>query len=175
MSDPYDAKIKGGKTLNDNLNNFEDQWLKNNLESYKEDLHTNYDIRNSIVHQKNKNSVAIRVDQYDLYHIHTHEPYMNLSIFTDLGLMNISFEHSDIRCALELNPDILITQFKTLSFDEIEQMMTYIQFTQTDLYANNLEPAPKFSVIKESPFYHKYLHVLVAIQYCLASIAELHI
>lgn len=161
--------------MSDKIINFEEQVLKNKLTAYADDLKTNYLIVKRKKQEKSETEVEMKIEQYDLFHMQTHEPYMELTIFSDFRLAGIKFAQSEVVCALTLDPNRSITKYQTISIDEVEKMISYIQFTKADLYSDTLESLPELSLIKESPFHEDYLHRLIAIQYSMISIAKLYV
>lgn len=161
--------------MSDKIISFEEQLLKNKLTAYADDLRTNYLIVKRKEPENSETEVEMKMEQYDLFHMQTHEPYMEWTVFPDLRLAGVKFAQSAVVCALTLDPNRSITKYQTISIDEIEEMISYIQFTKADLYSDTLESLPERSLIKESPFHKDYLHSLTAIQYCMISIAKLYV
>ena len=158
--------------LDDKIINFKEQRLKKMMEQYKEELQTHYVISKRIQKERNipKN---LYTDQYDLYHGKTGEPYMGLVVFPNLATLSITYTHSDIKCALVLEPNLSKAELTNISIEEVEERIQYIQLTENALYANDLEFMTPLSKVKESPLYEEYLCVLVDIQYGVVCIGEL--
>lgn len=161
--------------MNDKIIHLEEQLLKKKLKAYEEDLKTNYLIVKRKEEPKAEMEFEINMEQYDLFHMQTHESYMELTVFPDLGLVEVKFADSDITCALAFDASSSIIELENISIDETEKMISYIQFTETNIYADALEPLPELDQIKGSSFYEEYLRVLIAIKYCLFSIAKMYI
>ena len=160
------------KELDDKIINFKEQRLKKMMEQYKEELQTHYVISKRI-QEESDIPMELYTDQYDLYHGKTGEPYMGLVVFPNLATLSITYTHSDIKCALVLEPNLSKAELTNISIEEVEERIQYIQLTENALYANDLKLMTPLSKVKESPFYEEYLRVLVDVQYGVVCIGEL--
>ena len=160
------------KELDDKIINFKEQRLKKMMEQYKEELQTHYVISKRI-QEESDIPMELYTDQYDLYHGKTGEPYMGLVVFPNLATLSITYTHSDIKCALVLEPNLSKAELINISIEEVEERIQYIQLTENALYANDLELMTPLSKVKESPLYEEYLRALVDIQYGVVCIGEL--
>ena len=71
---------------------------------------------------------------------------------------------------MHFEKNITARKLKNISVDDVENMISYIQFTQTELYSNTLEEWPELSLIKKSKYYEKYQQILIEIEYFLNSV-----
>lgn len=86
---------------------------------------------------------------------------MALIVIPNLATLSITYTHSDIKCALVLEPNLSKAELTNISIEEVEERIQYIQLTENALYANDLELMTPLSKVKESPLYEEYLRVLV--------------
>ena len=93
-----------------------------------------------------------------------------MSIFPDLRLLRVPYANSEVICTLHFEKNITARKLKNISVDDVENMISYIQFTQTELYSNTLEEWPELSLIKKSKYYEKYQQILIEIEYFLNSV-----
>ena len=143
------------KELDDKIINFKEQRLKKMMEQYKEELQTHYVISKRI-QEESDIPMELYTDQYDLYHGKTCEPYMALIIIPKLATLSITYTHSDIKCALVLEPNLSKAELINISIEEVEDRIEYIQLAVNALYANDLEFMTPLSKVKESPHYEEY-------------------
>lgn len=78
-----------------------------------------------------------------------------MSIFPDLRLLRVRYANSEVICTLHFEKNITARKLKNISVDDVENMISYIQFTQTELYSNTLEDWSELSLIKKSEYYEK--------------------
>lgn len=159
--------------MSDNIIHLEEEMLKNKFKTYKEHLHTNYVIVKRKEQKQAAFEIEIKMQQYDLFHLQTHESYMVVSIFPGLKLLSVRYANSEVICTLHFEMNITARKQKNISVHDIENMISYIQFTQTELYSNTLEDWPELAFIKKSEYYEKYQQILIEIEYFLNSVAKL--
>lgn len=159
--------------MSDNIIHLEEEMLKNKFKTYKEHLHKNYVIVKRKEQKQAAFEIEIKMQQYDLFHLQTHESYMVVSIFPDLKLLSVRYANSEVICTLHFEMNITARKQKNITVHDIENMISYIQFTQTELYSNTLEDWPELAFIKKSEYYEKYQQILIEIEYFLNSVAKL--
>src|SRR5699024_4788398 len=93
------------------------------MEQYKEELQTHYVISKR-VQEESDIPMNLYTDQYDLYHGKTGEPYMGLVVFPNLATLSITYTHSDIKCALVLEPNLSKAELINISIEEVEEKNT---------------------------------------------------
>ena len=102
------------------------------MEQYKEELQTHYVISKRI-QEESDIPMELYTDQYDLYHGKTGEPYMALIVFPNLATLSITYTHSDIKCALVLDPNLSKAELMNISIEEVEERIQYIQLAENAL------------------------------------------
>lgn len=159
-------------TNNINMIFLENEQLRDDILTYKEDLQTNYYI---VKREKpegfNKDYANTNMQQFYLYKRETPICHLDVTIFPDLGFMEFSFLDSEAVCGMYIHPSMSTEAFETFSLDEIEKMMYHIQLTRPKLLTKGTDPViPEFDSGTVGSFFKEYLQVLTAVQYTIVAI-----